>query len=498
MKKLVVAKRASQAVFLFLFVYSLWMASYSLHDGFLSGLFFRTDPLVIGITSISERTLLCGTVISFVMILLAFIFGRFYCGWVCPLGASIDLAGWTGKKIKKVPRETVQKARVLKFFILFFIFILACFGMQFAWVLDPTVIMGRFVSLNFIPGGAFLTDLLFVKTMETFKTFSGPLYDAYTGFTSSVLSVNGHHYSNSMGVILLFLVICFLSFAALRFWCRVVCPLGALYGICAGKAVFGRTAKKCVNCGLCVDGCPMGAIKDGNLYDKQECVLCMDCVYNCPRSAVRFEFPQKSVSVPDGAGIDRKDFLLMMGMAFLSMGFKRAKKGSVEGESVIRPPAALKGEAFLDRCVRCGNCMKACVTNGLQPVFLESGWRGLWTPQLVPEIGHCEFNCNLCGKVCPTGAIKNLPLGEKQKVKLGLAEINKKICIAWGLKEDCIVCQEYCPLPEKAIKLVEEKIGSGVLYKPEVDDKLCIGCGACQNACPVRPVRAIRVIGSRV
>jgi MauM/NapG family ferredoxin protein len=160
---------------------------------------------------------------------------------------------------------------------------------------------------------------------------------------------------------------------------------------------------------------------------------------------------------------------------------------------VIRPPGALPEEEFIDRCIRCGNCMKVCITNGLQPVMFESGIEGVWTPQLVPEIGYCEYNCTLCGHSCPTGAIERLPLEKKRLARLGTAIVDKSICIAWAQHKDCLVCEEHCPVAEKAIKTTTGDTGDGVL-KPVVDPALCIGCGTCQSRCPVRPVRAIRVI----
>jgi formate hydrogenlyase subunit 6/NADH:ubiquinone oxidoreductase subunit I len=137
--------------------------------------------------------------------------------------------------------------------------------------------------------------------------------------------------------------------------------------------------------------------------------------------------------------------------------------------------------------------MKVCITNGLQPVVLESGVEGLWTPRLVPEIGYCEYKCTLCGEVCPTGAIPRLSVLEKQKARLGLAVIDHSICLAWDGNEECIVCEEHCPVAEKAIKVREDVVKGKRILRPIVDRALCIGCGICQNKCPVRPVRAIRV-----
>jgi len=170
-----------------------------------------------------------------------------------------------------------------------------------------------------------------------------------------------------------------------------------------------------------------------------------------------------------------------------------AATGRGAAASFLRPPASLREGDFIDRCIRCGNCMKVCITNGLQPAMLEAGAEGLWTPVLVPEIGYCEYRCTLCGNTCPTGAIVPVTLEEKAKVRLGVAEIDHSICLPWAENSQCIVCQEHCPIPEKAIKVEAVVINGRELLRPSIDEGLCVGCGICQNKCPVRPRRAVRV-----
>jgi len=84
-------------------------------------------------------------------------------------------------------------------------------------------------------------------------------------------------------------------------------------------------------------------------------------------------------------------------------------------------------------------------------------------------------------------------LENKMKVRIGIAEIDRSICLPWAEGKECIVCQEHCPVPDKAIKVEKEVGPESVLYKPYIEKSLCVGCGICQNKCPVRPVRAVRV-----
>jgi MauM/NapG family ferredoxin protein len=168
----------------------------------------------------------------------------------------------------------------------------------------------------------------------------------------------------------------------------------------------------------------------------------------------------------------------------------------------IRPPGALAEPEFLARCTRCGECMRVCVANGLQPAGLgEGGLAGLWSPVLVPRIGYCEYNCTLCGQVCPTAAIRRLPVEEKRQVKIGLADVDRSHCLPWKGASDCIVCEEHCPTPEKAIRLHQGEVmtltGEVRSFKlPHVDERLCIGCGICETKCPLVERPAI-VVSSR-
>jgi MauM/NapG family ferredoxin protein len=246
----------------------------------------------------------------------------------------------------------------------------------------------------------------------------------------------------------------------------------------------------------------MGAIRDNASYVNSECILCMDCVYDCPKGKTHFGFSQKKAeTAAQTNGVTRRQFLILGALSFTSLlGFRVVypDRPNARRPRVIRPPASLEEAEFLNRCVRCGNCMKVCITNGLQPAFLEAGVSGIWTPHLVPEIGYCEYHCTLCGNVCPTGAIQKLTEPQKLETRLGLARIDRSLCIPWKKKKECIVCEEHCPTANKAIQLRKVEAGGKVLMRPYINEHLCIGCGICQTKCPVRPVRAIRVYPVRV
>jgi len=497
MRQLVRIRHLVQISFLVLFVYILWSSTHPLTGALPSGTFFKADPLIMVMTALSERVWLPGLGVAFAMLGLTLLFGRFFCGWVCPLGTMMDITSRILRRDRWERRVSTRRLRYFKFGILSVVFLAALAGIQVAWVLDPMVITGRFVSLNLIPAVTKGIDSAFVFAMTTLGA-RDTLIDVYRWLNESLLGVQVHFFANAGAILVFFIGILATVALSPRFWCRCVCPLGAFYALFAKAACVRRLVDICKHCTLCINRCRMGAIEGVAKFDKGECILCMDCVYDCPYHGTRFGIVARIKAKPTdpGAakpGLSRRSFLWLLGIPLVALGRRAlADKGAEAG--VIRPPASLPETEFLDRCVRCGNCMKVCVTNGLQPLMLEEGPEGLWTPRLVPEIGYCEHQCTLCGEVCPTGAIRRLGVEEKKRTRLGLAVVDRSVCISWAHGKECLVCEEHCPVAEKAIK-VERHLGAAgvVVGAPVVDPNLCVGCGICQNKCPARPDRAIRV-----
>ncbi|MFH2145970.1 MAG: 4Fe-4S binding protein [Candidatus Omnitrophota bacterium] len=500
-KRFVSFRGLSQAFFLLLFTYLLWTATYPLNVAVPLKAVFGADPLATFFTAISERVLMKGLALGAFILVMTFILGRFFCGWVCPLGAVLDIVSLGRQRKDAICAANHKNLYRAKFYLLTGLFILAVCGIQLVWFFAPTVIMGRFISLNFIPALTAAVDLTLIFLIKKFQLYGAGL-DFYRLLKSSILGIKTYYFSHAVIIALFFTSILAGTFFTRRLWCRAVCPLGALFALISKKAFFTRFVSPCARCNACVAACRMGAIKEDASYFKAECILCMDCIHACAGNNTRFAFPantgkaeQKRPTFKSKRGVSRRDFLFLFCAGITAVAIKaRHKPGAIiKNAFVLRPPAALQEEKFLNRCVRCGNCMKVCPTNALQPVSFEAGFAGIWTPQLLPQIGYCEYNCNLCAKVCPTGAITDVGLERKKKLKLGLAKIDRRICLPWHKKKECLVCEEHCPIPDKAIRFKKELVEGKELLRPYVDINLCTGCGICVTRCPVQPRRAVKI-----
>jgi ferredoxin len=292
-----------------------------------------------------------------------------------------------------------------------------------------------------------------------------------------------------------------LNMLAPRFWCRYLCPLGGFLGL-LGKVslVQCEISDSCSHCGMCVPACPTGAIQEGEriFCDPGECTMCMVCAVDCPTGQV--SFPTRiSGFVQQPYDIDRRKALLALGTSALGVGL--LESGLVRDQTspeLIRPPGVVN-EKMLSTCIRCGQCSTVCPTSAIQMAVYEGGVEGFWTPVLVPRIGYCDYSCAACGQVCPVEAIPPLNLADKRVQVIGKAEVNQDRCLPWAENTPCIVCEEMCPIPEKAIELevleIETADGEMItLQRPQVIRHLCIGCGICENKCPTVGEAAIQIV----
>ena len=208
----------------------------------------------------------------------------------------------------------------------------------------------------------------------------------------------------------------------------------------------------------------------------------------CPPRGQKLDLGRRSLLVAGTAGV---------GTALL-VRTSALGQGHTYDPGLIRPPGSVPEDEFLSKCIRCGECMKVCPTNGIQPAVSEGGIAGLWTPVLKMKLGYCEYECNLCSQVCPTHAIKQTSLEAKQQVRIGTAFFDRNRCLPYASARTCIVCEEHCPTPKKAIWFQEVQVMTPdgtftTLKQPRVNPDLCIGCGICENKCPITDQRGVHV-----
>jgi len=463
--KIVTTRRISQIFFLVLF---LWFAiAATLGDkwwqlrGWPVNLFLQLDPLVAIGTLITTRTLYSGLLWSIVTIVLTIIIGRFFCGWLCPFGTVHQFIGFLGKRKKTTPQKSkvnsYHNAQSIKYIILTFLLTAAAMDFFFkstifssslqTGLLDPIPLFHRSVNLVLLP----LLD--------------EPIFH---------LSSQQRYYETSWIIGCIFLITAALNLVVPRFYCRFICPLGALFGFLSRFSLWriGQKGEGCTNCKLCEKDCE-GACEPGASMRISECVLCMNCLHTCPQDLVGFSTKLSTTGEIVSPDVQRRELITAaISSAFF---FPSISLGGLTGPNwnpkLIRPPGSLDENAFLSRCIKCGQCMRICPTNIIQPSGFQAGIEGIWTPALNFRIGTsgCQQNCIACGNICPTAAIRPISLdeklgkkeyAEKGPIKIGTAFVDRNRCLPWAMKTPCIVCQENCPVSPKAIytKTIYEKI----------------------------------------
>lgn len=468
------ARRFVQAGCLLLWIALFLLTRDQVTDAIRADLFLVTDPLVAALTMGASQVIVPSMLWSVIFVVFTLIFGRAFCGWICPLGTLIDYSARIFKPpVDRFSMHTHLSLQYVKYGILGLMIFGAILSAQWIYLLDPLVLMYRGMTAGVWPmlSGALPKGW-----------FPGETRMAYEGVAFLPLAM--------------FIGAIALTAITPRFYCRYLCPLGAFYGLLSRAPLIRRRVSGCDACTgksgkgadkECISGCRMGAV-DANphLTQNHECIRCMSGRSFCHTEAISFDHKQTpgTQDVQDlPVDMRRRSFVLLgasgMGLA-PAVAYSAYHRG--EKNEVIRPPRVLDEETFVDQCIRCAMCVQACPTQTLQLTHLEAGVAGFWTPAITASVGGCIEECNACSVACPTDAIPVFGKAENDKwsVKMGTVVLEKNRCICFTEDSKCGECLDVCPT--KAF-VVEPK-HDGIPRRPlAVDYFRCVGCGLCEEKC---------------
>lgn len=446
--------------------------------------FLWLDPLVGLTTALAGRQWNIALLGTGAILLVCLLFPRGFCGYLCPLGTLLDGFDWLiGRRIARwrIPRP--GRWVHLRYYLLTAVLVGASFGV---------LLSGYVAAIPVLTRGLLFTGGRIQLGWAKGWIHAGP--------------VSGSVYLS----LLLFAGVFLLGLFGKRFWCRYVCPSGAVFSLFSALRIGERkVGDACIGCGKCIEICPFDAIRPDYTTRTRDCSFCQTCGGACPTGAIHFVTRWnggKRMDLNDPPAVSRclsRRGLVLSGVAGMgtALGMRTGLADAFTSKTrPLRPPGSAAEREFLSLCIRCGECFKVCPGPVLHPAGLEFGWEALWTPVVVPSHAGCHQDCNFCTQVCPTGAIRPLSLPEKRRTPIGSAVVNSKTCLAHAGERDCRLCFEECEaagyhaIQMRPITLELGDIPQGVVSEeqleamasieaPFVDPSACTGCGLCEYRC---------------
>lgn len=461
-----------------------------------------------------------------IVLALTLIMGRFYCSVICPMGVFQDVVAWISRKFKKKNPYSYSKPKTwlrLTVLVLFIILVVTGFN-GIAILVAPYSAYGRMVNNLlqplYIMANNALADVAAANESYTFWAVDPHLFVAPLLIVAAIT----------------FLVIVVLACIGGRTYCNTICPVGTVLGYVAKFSWFKPyiEVSKCKNCMKCSKNCKASAIdiKGGMVIDYTRCVACGNCLEECKFGALHFGHPtaaarimpekpvktakanstaKKSAEVTAEKATEKVDTnlrsMLTTAVVLGASAAIKAQEMKVDGglaviedkkmpvrQTKIVPPGALSASNLASKCTGCQLCVSNCPNGVLRP---STDLKTFMQPFSSYENGYCRPECNRCSQVCPAGAIKPISKEEKSSIQIGHAVWEPDNCIVITDGAECGNCARHCPVG--AITMVPQDPDDNFSpLIPAVNEERCIGCGACENLCPSRPLSAIHVEGHLV
>jgi len=416
-----------------------------------------------------------GCVAALTTIVFSALLGRWYCAALCPLGTLQDLVSLLRGK-NRAYRGPNRPARAIAFVAALCLVAVGATGLA-SWI-DPWSLFGKFFTYDLRP-------LVQLARREDIPGLSAATVIASGVALAAVLSS---------------------SFLSGRWFCGNLCPIGGALGVLNRFAPLRIRLEPnaCLSCGACASVCRASCVDAAvKRLDATRCINCLACIGACPTRALYYG-PIRRVPARSASGLSRGQFIAALGGGIAAVALAalpgrayaaRAIGSPADGRwraalKPVTPPGSRSLERFLGACLACGLCVDRCPSKVLQPALGQLGVRGFMAPRLDHAISYCQFDCTACLDVCPSGALDKLSLAKKRLTKIGDATLVKDRCIVFTNRTKCGACAEHCPTG--AVRMA---VGDTGLPEPVFTSSICIGCGACHHACPVRPDRAISVSG---
>lgn len=443
--------------------------------------------------------------------------GRVYCSAICPLGIFQDIVNRISRmRAKRKKKFTFSNAKhILRWSVLTVVTLASLSGFTLLLALvEPYSVFGRVVTHVFKPLYMGVNNVL-ASLLASFGNYT--FYKVDAGITSLP--------SFLIGLVTL-LVLAGLAWRFGRTWCNTICPVGTFLGFVSKYAWFKVQfdPEKCNRCGACTSKCKASCL-DGKSQkiDYTRCVACFNCLGSCKKDALHFAPSYRKTNVqpaivhptsqsvssgdtrPEDAS--RRQFLSVTAATtafsltpkLLAQETLNKVIGAAHGVKSykrlhpITPPGSVSQEHFSKNCTSCHLCVSKCPSHILKPAFMEYGLGGIMQPTMSFEKGFCNFDCTMCGNVCPNKAIQSLSVEEKRLTQVGYVVLIEENCIVYREGTNCGACSEHCPT--QAITMVPHDNG---LTVPKINTDICVGCGGCEYVCPAEPFRAVYIEGNPV